>query len=73
MGADLIITVFAVVVIGGLGSVFGSVAAGFAVGLVSALGNLYIPSLSQTLVFILMAAVLLWRPAGLFGREEAFR
>ncbi|CNE31319.1 urea ABC transporter membrane protein [Mycobacterium tuberculosis] len=73
MGSDLIITVFAVVVIGGLGSVFGSVAAGFAVGVVSALGNLYIPSLSQTLVFILMAAVLLWRPAGLFGREEAFR
>jgi branched-chain amino acid transport system permease protein len=71
MGADLIITVFAVVVIGGLGSVFGSVAAGFAVGLVSALGNYYVPSLSQTLVFILMAAVLLWRPAGLFGREEA--
>ncbi|GAA3125758.1 MULTISPECIES: branched-chain amino acid ABC transporter permease [Nonomuraea] len=73
MGADLIITVFAVVVIGGLGSVFGSVAAGFAVGLVSALGNLYVPALSQILVFILMAAVLLWRPAGLFGREEAYR
>jgi branched-chain amino acid transport system permease protein len=72
MGADLIITVFAVVVIGGLGSVFGSVIAGFAVGLVSALGNLYVPALSQTLVFILMATVLLWRPAGLFGREEAF-
>jgi branched-chain amino acid transport system permease protein len=71
MGSDLIITVFAVVVIGGLGSVFGSVAAGFAVGLVSALGNYYVPSLSQTLVFILMAAVLLWRPSGLFGREEA--
>jgi branched-chain amino acid transport system permease protein len=73
MGADLIIVVFAVVVIGGLGSVFGSVAAGFAVGVVSALGNYYVPALSQTLVFILMAAVLLWRPAGLFGREEAFR
>jgi branched-chain amino acid transport system permease protein len=71
MGADLIIVVFAVVVIGGLGSLFGSVAAGFAIGLVSALGNLYVPALSQTLVFILMAAVLLWRPAGLFGREEA--
>ncbi|TDB94607.1 branched-chain amino acid ABC transporter permease [Actinomadura sp. 7K534] len=71
MGSDLIITVFAVVVIGGLGSVFGSVAAGFTVGLVSALGYYYVPSLSQTLVFILMAAVLLWRPAGLFGREEA--
>ena len=71
MGADLIITVFAVVVIGGLGSVFGSVTAGFAIGIVAALGNLYLPALSQTLVFILMAGVLLWRPAGLFGREES--
>jgi branched-chain amino acid transport system permease protein len=71
MGGDLIITVFAVVVIGGLGSIFGSVAAGFGIGLVTALGNLYVPALSQTLVFILMAVVLLWRPAGLFGREEA--
>jgi branched-chain amino acid transport system permease protein len=71
MGGDLIITVFAVVVIGGPGSVFGSVAAGFAIGIVSALGDLYLPALSQTLVFILMAGVLLWRPAGLFGREES--
>jgi branched-chain amino acid transport system permease protein len=71
MGADLIITVFAVVVIGGLGSVFGSVAAGFVIGVVTALGNLYLPALSQTLIFILMAGVLLWRPAGLFGREES--
>ncbi len=71
MGADLIITVFAVVVIGGLGSIFGSVAAGFAIGIVSALGNLYVPALSQTLVFIVMAAVLLWRPAGLFGSDHA--
>jgi branched-chain amino acid transport system permease protein len=71
MGADLIIAVFAVVVIGGLGSVFGSVLAGFAIGLLQALGNLYVPALSQTLIFIIMAGVLLWRPAGLFGREEA--
>jgi branched-chain amino acid transport system permease protein len=71
MGADLIITVFAVVVIGGLGSIFGSVVAGFGIGVASALSNLYIPALSQTLVFILMAVVLLWRPAGLFGREES--
>jgi branched-chain amino acid transport system permease protein len=71
MGADLIIVIFAVVVIGGLGSIFGSVIAGFGVGLVQALGNLYVPALSQTLVFILMALVLLLRPAGLFGREEA--
>ncbi len=71
MGADLIITVFAVVVNGGLGSIFGSVVAGFGIGVASALSNLYIPALSQTLVFILMAVVLLWRPAGLFGREES--
>jgi len=71
MGGDLIITVFAVVVIGGLGSIFGSVVAGFGIGVASALCNLYLPALSQTLVFVLMAAVLLWRPAGLFGREEA--
>ena len=72
MGADLIIVVFAVVVIGGLGSIFGSVVAGFAVGgATGAERNFYVPALSQTLVFILMAVVLLWRPAGLFGREEA--
>jgi branched-chain amino acid transport system permease protein len=80
MGADLIIVVFAVVVIGGLGSVFGSVAAGFAIGLIQGWVQAYAPALlpptlaaivSQTLVFVLMAVVLLWRPSGLFGREEA--
>ncbi len=70
MGADLIIVIFAVVVIGGLGSVFGSVAAGYVVGMLSAVGNLYIPAFSQILVFILLALVLLLRPAGLLGREE---
>ncbi len=70
MGADLIIVIFAVVVIGGLGSVFGSVAAGYLVGMLTAVGSLYVPALSQSLVFILMALVLLLRPAGLFGREE---
>ena len=70
MGSNLIIVVFAVVVIGGLGSIFGSVVAGFAVGMLQAVANLYVPSLSQVLVFVLMAVVLLWRPAGLFGREE---
>jgi branched-chain amino acid transport system permease protein len=78
MGADLIIGVFAVVVIGGLGSVFGSVAAGFAIGLLQAWAEAYAPRewsalLSQTLVFLLMAVVLLLRPAGLFGREEVVR
>ncbi|MGI5522028.1 branched-chain amino acid ABC transporter permease [Micromonospora sp. CA-259024] len=74
MGADLIIVVFAVVVIGGLGSIFGSVAAGFGIGLVQSWGEAYLsdfPIVSQTIVFIVMAGVLLWRPAGLFGREEA--
>jgi branched-chain amino acid transport system permease protein len=80
MGADLIIVVFAVVVIGGLGSIFGSVAAGFVIGLAQAWVQAYASSLlsevlaailSQTFVFIVMAAVLLWRPAGLFGREES--
>jgi len=73
MGVDVIIVVFAVVVIGGLGSIFGSVAAGFAIGLVQSWGEAYLsdwPILAQTVVFIVMAAVLLWRPAGLFGREE---
>jgi branched-chain amino acid transport system permease protein len=72
MGSDLIIVVFAVVVIGGLGSIFGSVAAGFAIGLLEAwVVALDGPVLlSQVLVFLVMAAVLLWRPSGLFGREE---
>ncbi|MDG4825529.1 branched-chain amino acid ABC transporter permease [Asanoa sp. WMMD1127] len=74
MGADLVIVVFAVVVIGGLGSIFGSVAAGFGIGLVQAWGESYLdqwPIVAQTSVFVIMAVVLLWRPAGLFGREEA--
>ena len=79
MGADLIIVVFAVVVIGGLGSIFGSVAAGFGIGLIQAWGEAYTSALipgefaaivSSVLVFVVMAAVLLWRPSGLFGREE---
>lgn len=71
MGGDLIIVVFAVVVIGGLGSIFGSVAAGFGIGLIQSWGQAYAPALiAQVLVFVVMAVVLLWRPAGLFGREE---
>ncbi|MET7401693.1 branched-chain amino acid ABC transporter permease [Dactylosporangium sp. NPDC005572] len=72
MGADLIIGVFAVVVIGGLGSVFGSVAAGFGIGLLQAWSEAYAPALlAQILIFLVMALVLLFRPAGLFGREES--
>ena len=71
MGADLIIVVFAVVVIGGLGSIFGSVAAGFAIGHAAGAGQpVRAGAVRRSLVFVLMAVVLLWRPAGLFGREE---
>jgi branched-chain amino acid transport system permease protein len=70
MGAELIIIIFAVVVIGGLGSILGSVVAGFAVGVITALGAVFFPPLANTLVFILMAIVLLVRPAGLFGSPE---
>ncbi len=71
MGADLIITTFAIVVIGGMGSILGSVVTGFIVGVIAALGAVYYPPIANTLVFILMAVVLLFRPAGLFGSLEA--
>lgn len=70
MGGNFVIVLFAVVVIGGLGSIAGAVVAGFAVGLLEAFGQAYAPSLSQILIFVLMAVVVLLRPAGLFGREE---
>ena len=70
MGNNFIIILFAVVVIGGLGSIVGAVVAGFLVGLVEAFGQAYAPSLSQIAIFVLMALVILFRPAGLFGREE---
>ncbi|MBA2451213.1 MAG: branched-chain amino acid ABC transporter permease [Chloroflexi bacterium] len=71
MGAELIITVFAVVVIGGLGSIVGAMVAGLLVGVVFGIGLAIVPPLANTLVFILMAVVLLVRPAGLFGSVEA--
>ncbi|USQ79672.1 branched-chain amino acid ABC transporter permease [Ornithinimicrobium faecis] len=70
MGSSFIIILFAVVVIGGLGSIVGAVVAGFLVGLVEAYGQAYAPQLSQIVIFVLMALVILIRPAGLFGREE---
>jgi branched-chain amino acid transport system permease protein len=70
MGSNFIIILFAVVVIGGLGSIMGAVVAGFLVGLVEAYGQAYVPALAQVLIFVLMAAVILVRPAGLFGRED---
>jgi branched-chain amino acid transport system permease protein len=71
MGSNFVIILFAVVVIGGLGSIVGAVVAGFLVGLVEAFGQAYAPSFAQILIFVLMAVVVLVRPAGLFGREEA--
>jgi branched-chain amino acid transport system permease protein len=70
MGSNFIIILFAVVVIGGLGSILGAVVAGFVVGLVEAYGQGYAGQFSQVLIFVLMAAVILVRPSGLFGREE---
>src|SRR5690606_20346852 len=70
MGSSFIIILFAVVVIGGLGSILGAVVAGFLVGLVEVFGQAYAPALSQIVIFVLMALVILVRPAGLFGREE---
>ena len=70
MGSNFIIILFAVVVIGGLGSILGAVVAGFLVGLVEAYGQAYAPAFAQIVIFILMAAVILVRPSGLFGREE---
>lgn len=70
MGSDLVIIVFAIVVIGGLGSVFGSVVTGLGLGVIEGLTKVYYSEASSTIVFLVMALVLLLRPAGLFGREE---
>jgi branched-chain amino acid transport system permease protein len=69
MGADLIVVVFAVVVIGGMGSIFGSIVTGFALGILEGLTKVFYPEASSTIVFFVMAVVLLVRPAGLFGRQ----
>jgi branched-chain amino acid transport system permease protein len=68
MGADLIIVVFAVVVIGGMGSILGSIVTGFGLGVIEGLTKVFYPEASNTVVFVIMALVLLAKPAGLFGR-----
>ncbi len=68
MGSNLIITVFAVVVIGGMGSIMGSVLTGFGLGLVEGLTKVFYPEASSTVIFVVMAIVLLIKPAGLFGK-----
>jgi branched-chain amino acid transport system permease protein len=68
MGTNLIIIVFAVVVIGGMGSILGSVLTGFALGVIEGFTRVFYPEASATVIFVVMAIVLLTRPAGLFGR-----
>ncbi len=70
MGSNLIIVVFAVVVIGGMGSILGSILTGLALGLVEGLTKVFYPEASSIVVFVIMAIVLVIRPAGLFGKEK---
>jgi branched-chain amino acid transport system permease protein len=70
MGADLIIVVFAVVVIGGMGSIMGSILTGFGLGVIEGLTKVFYPEASNTVIFIIMAIVLLIKPAGLFGTQK---
>jgi branched-chain amino acid transport system permease protein len=69
MGANLIIVVFAVVVIGGMGSIMGAIVTGFGLGLIEGLTKVFYPQAANTVIFVIMAIVLLIRPAGLFGRR----
>jgi branched-chain amino acid transport system permease protein len=68
MGSDLIIVVFAVVVIGGMGSIMGAILTGFGLGIVEGLTKVFFPEASSTVIFVIMVIVLLIRPTGLFGR-----
>ncbi|WP_016834233.1 branched-chain amino acid ABC transporter permease [Herbaspirillum lusitanum] len=70
MGSNLIIVVFAVVVIGGMGSILGSIVTGLGLGVIEGLTRVFYPEISATVVFIIMAIVLMIRPAGLFGKEK---
>jgi branched-chain amino acid transport system permease protein len=70
MGSDLIIVVFAVVVIGGMGSIMGSIVTGFGLGVIEGLTKVFYPEASNTVIFIIMAVVLLIKPAGLFGTAK---
>ena len=70
MGANLIIVVFAVVVIGGMGSIMGAIVTGFGLGVVEGLTKVFYPEASNTVIFVIMVIVLLIKPAGLFGKER---
>jgi branched-chain amino acid transport system permease protein len=70
MGTNLIIIVFAVVVVGGMGSILGAIVTGYMLGILEGLTKVFYPEASSIVIFVVMAIVLLVRPAGLFGREE---
>ena len=70
MGADIIIVVFAVVVVGGMGSIMGAILTGFGLGLVEGLTKVFYPEASNTVIFVIMTIVLLLKPAGLFGTQK---
>ncbi len=70
MGVDIIIVVFAVVVIGGMGSIMGAILTGFGLGLIEGLTKVFYPEASNTVIFVIMVIVLLIKPAGLFGTQK---
>jgi branched-chain amino acid transport system permease protein len=70
MGVDIIIVVFAVVVIGGMGSIMGAIVTGFGLGLIEGLTKVFYPEASNTVIFVIMVIVLLIKPAGLFGTQK---
>jgi branched-chain amino acid transport system permease protein len=70
MGSNIIIVVFAVVVIGGMGSIMGAIVSGFGLGIIEGLTKVFYPEASSTVIFVIMAIVLLIKPAGLFGRAS---
>lgn len=70
MGSELIIVVFAVVVIGGMGSILGAIITGFGLGVIEGLTKYFFPEASNTVIFVIMVIVLMLRPAGLFGRAS---
>ncbi|WP_409567694.1 ABC transporter permease subunit, partial [Paracoccus sp. (in: a-proteobacteria)] len=69
MGSNLIIIVFAVVVVGGMGSILGAIVTGYMLGVVEGLTKVFYPEASNIVIFVIMAIVLILRPAGLFGKD----
>ena len=71
MGQNMVVVVFAVVVIGGMGSIFGAIVSGLALGMIEGLTKVFYPQAASTVIFLIMAVILIFRPAGLFGRDTA--